>query len=122
MTDRDPEGLRLPIRIDTTSNGEFAPVPLDKRNLAANADALKNADANARKLGLKRRDFMISACGAATTLIAVNEANAAAGKKGGAFKLPKEAALDVDAALDALGGDEFIFDVQGHYVNPNSLA
>ncbi len=119
MTDRDPEGLRLPIRIDTTSNGEFAPVPLDKRNLAANADALKNADANARKLGLKRRDFMISACGAATTLIAVNEANAAAGKKGGAFKLPKEAALDVDAALDALGGDEFIFDVQGHYVNPN---
>ncbi|HNR76779.1 MAG TPA: amidohydrolase family protein [Parvularculaceae bacterium] len=119
MTDRDPEGLRLPIRIDMTSNGEFAPVPLDKRNLAANADALKNADANARKLGLKRRDFMISACGAATTLIAVNEANAAAGKKGGAFKLPKEAALDVDAALDALGGDEFIFDVQGHYVNPN---
>ena len=24
----DPEGRRLPIKLDTTSNGEFAPVPL----------------------------------------------------------------------------------------------
>ena len=29
-----------------------------------------------------------------------------------------DAGLDADAALDALGGNEFIFDVQGHYVNP----
>ena len=118
MTDRDPDGLRLPIRIDTTSNGEFAPVPLEKHNLAANAEALRKSDANARRLGVRRRDFMISACGAATTLIAINEANAAAGKKGGSFAVPKEAGLDVDAALAALDGDEFIFDVQGHYVNP----
>src|SRR5436189_196626 len=25
----DPDGLRLPIKLDATSNGEFAPVPLD---------------------------------------------------------------------------------------------
>ena len=24
----DPEGARLPVKIDSTSNGEFAPVPL----------------------------------------------------------------------------------------------
>lgn len=118
MTDRDPDGFRLPIRIDATSNGEFAPVPLGRRNLAANAEALIRADANARRKGVKRRDFMISACGAATTLIAVNEANAAAGKKGAKFNVPTEAALDEAAAIDALGGKEFIFDVQGHYVNP----
>lgn len=118
MTDRDPEGFRLPIRIDATSNGEFEPVPLARRNLAANVEALKRADANARRKGVKRRDFMISACGAATTLIAVNEANAAAGKKGAKFNVPKEAALDDAAAVDALGGEEFIFDIQGHYVNP----
>ena len=35
--DRDPDGERLPVRIDTTSNGEFEPVPLEKRNIAANA-------------------------------------------------------------------------------------
>ena len=26
---------------------------------------------------------------------------------------------DPEAAMEALGGDEFIFDVQGHYVNPD---
>jgi len=25
----DPEGRRLPIKLDTTTNGEFAPIPLD---------------------------------------------------------------------------------------------
>ncbi len=118
MIDRDPQGLRLPVRIDSTSNGEFAPVPLEKRHVVANATALSHADSNARRTGRSRRGFLISACGAATTLLAVNEINAAAGKTGGRFDLPHEAALDESAALESLGGDEFIFDVQGHYVNP----
>lgn len=118
MTDRDPDGFRLPIRIDTTSNGEFAPVALDARNVAANRLAQARAGENARRVGLKRRDFMISACGAATTLLTVNEVNAMGSKKGAAFNLPPDAGLDADAAIEALGGDEFIFDVQGHYVNP----
>jgi len=25
----DPEGSRLPVKLDTTTNGEFAPVPLE---------------------------------------------------------------------------------------------
>ena len=36
---------------------------------------------------------------------------------GGTFDVPEETTIDRDAALDALGGDEFIFDVQTHYVN-----
>lgn len=24
----DPDGLRLPIKLDSTSNGEYAPIPL----------------------------------------------------------------------------------------------
>ncbi len=118
---RDPEGARLPIRIDTTSNGEFSPVPLSPRNKAANALAHQWAGENAKRTGLERRDFMISACGAATTLLAVNHANAMGSKpkKGAKFDLPAEAALDPDAAMEALGGEEFIFDIQGHYVNPN---
>src|SRR4026207_2237235 len=35
----DPEGLRLPIKLDTTSNGEFAPVPLEPYHEAALAHA-----------------------------------------------------------------------------------
>ena len=32
----DPEGRRLPIKLDTTSNGEFVPVPLSSANREAN--------------------------------------------------------------------------------------
>ena len=116
----DPDGARLPIKIDTTSNGEFAPVPLAPRNEAANVLAHEWASANAKRTGRSRRNFMISASGAATTLLAVNHANAMGErpKKGGKYDIDPEAALDEAAALDALGGEEFIFDVQGHYVNP----
>lgn len=119
MTDRDPDGARLPIKIDTTSNGEFSPVALEKHSVVGNALAHAYATQNARRLGTDRRAFMISACGAASSLLAINEANAMAKKTGGSFDLPSEAALDADAALEALGGNEFIFDVQGHYVDPN---
>src|SRR5690606_24112109 len=69
--------------------------------------------------GMGRRDFLVSACGAASTLLAINAANARAGKTGGRFDLDPEAALDPDLAAAKLEGREFIFDVQGHYVNPD---
>ena len=112
----DPDGRRLPIKIDTTSNGEFTPRPLSPANLEANRRALVQADANARHTGQDRRAFLVSAAGAATTLLAFNEVNAAAGKRGSAYELPWEAGKDEAAAIDALDGDEFIFDVQGHHV------
>jgi predicted TIM-barrel fold metal-dependent hydrolase len=115
----DPDGTRLPIKIDSTSNGEFAPVPLSLRNLAANRMAQEKASRCARRLGLSRRSFLVSTCGAASTLLAMNEVNAAAGKVGGAFDVDAEAAFDPDAAAAALEGRELIFDVQGHFVDPN---
>src|SRR3546814_20338488 len=68
----DPEGTRLPIKLDTTSNGEFMPVPLDGANRRANRLAQQWASENARRRGLGRRAFMVSACGAASTLLAFN--------------------------------------------------
>ena len=72
----DPEGTRLPIKLDPTSNGEYVPVPLAPANLAANRLAQEYATANARKLGISRRKFLISSCGAASTLLAFNQAHA----------------------------------------------
>lgn len=115
----DPEGTRLPIKIDSTSNGEFAPIPLAVRNLAGNRLAHVNATRYARRLALSRRDFLVSSCGAASTLLALNEVNAAMGRTGGRFDVAEEAALDPAAAAAALEGREFIFDVQGHFVDPN---
>ena len=115
----DPEGRRLPIKLDTTSNGEFAPVPLSAANLAGNRLAHEAASHNAKRLGVGRREFLVSACGAASALLAFNTANAAAGKRGGFFEMEAEAALEPQLAQARLGGKgEFIFDVQGHFVDP----
>jgi predicted TIM-barrel fold metal-dependent hydrolase len=114
----DPEGTRLPIKLDTTTNGEFAPVPLEAVHHHARKLALEKAEANAKRIGLSRRAFLVSACGAASTLLAMNAAYAAAGRRGGYFELPGEAALDMQLARSALDRKDFIFDVQGHFVNP----
>ena len=114
----DPEGRRLPIKLDTTSNGEFVPVPLSRANRHANHLAQEAADVNSKRLALGRRDFLLSSCGAAGTLLAFNAANAAAGRTGGFFDLPAIAATEPAAAAAKLETGEFIFDVQGHYVDP----
>jgi len=115
----DPEGRRLPIKLDSTSNGEFAPVPLSPANLAANRLAHESASSFSKKTNLTRRRFLVSSCGAASTLLAFNAANAAAGRSGGFFDLPKDAALDQRLARAQVGPakDEFIFDVQGHFID-----
>ena len=119
MAGTDPEGKRLPIKLDSTSNGEFAPVPLWPANLEANRLAHEAAAQNAKRLGCSKRMFLTSACGAASTLLAFNAANAAAGKTGGFFDLPKAAALDQQLARAQVGAakQEFILDVQGHFID-----
>ena len=118
----DPQGRRLPIKLDSTSNGEFTPIPLEHVNCHANQLAQSWASENARRRGLSRRSFMISACGAASTLLAFNAARRAAGQTGGFFELEQAAAVDADMALERLGGREFIFDVQGHFVGQHGLG
>src|SRR5688572_21426366 len=112
----DPDGKRLPIKLDSTSNGEFEPMPLSDVHHHANALAHEAAAENARRLGMPRRDFLVSAMGAASTLLAFNSAFAAVGRTGGSYQIEREAALNADLALERLGQREFIFDVQGHFV------
>lgn len=114
----NPLGQNLPIKVDSTSNGEFEPIPLDLASRFANQLANQRIDENARYVGMGRRPFLVSACGAASTLLAFNAAHAAAGRSGGYYDLPAEAAYDPELAEHVLAGDEFIFDVQGHYVDP----
>ncbi|MBD2841235.1 amidohydrolase family protein [Erythrobacter rubeus] len=114
--DLDPDGKRLPIRIDETSNGEFLPISLTPEQHLTNRIAHESASENARRLGLGRRAFLVSSAGAAATLAACNSANPGAG---GRYALPEEAGLDQAAADSVLSGDEFIFDVQTHCVDPS---
>lgn len=114
----DPDGARLPVKIDSTTNGEFAPIPLSPVNRHGLELAQEAATRNARRLAMGRREFLVSASGAASTLLALNAANAAAGRIGGYFDVSADSALDAQRAAAELEGDEFIFDVQGHFVNP----
>ena len=108
----------LPIKIDSTSNGEFRPVRLSKTLTQANMLARERIVVHAKHLGVSRRSFLQSLCAAATSLGTLNEAFAAQGNTGGGFRLPKEATYESAAARSALAGDEFIFDVQTHLVDP----
>lgn len=106
------------MKIDAATNGEFAPIPLGPEHHRAHRLALEAATRNAKRLGMDRRSFLVSAAGAASTLLAFNEAHAGSGPRGGLFDVPAEAALDQQLARSAVDGGEFIFDVQGHFVNP----
>ena len=114
----DPNPRRLPIKLDSTSNGEFAPVPLDAAARHACTLATSAVDEATRRLAEPRRRYLVSLLGAAATLGAFNRAFAAAGRRGGSFLLPSEAPFELAAAQEAIAGDEFIFDVQLHHVNP----
>jgi uncharacterized protein len=110
-SERD-ETERLPIKIDNASNGEYWPEPLEARLQWVRRASFDRATDAARRLGVTRRDFLRSTCGAATVLLALNET--ACG--GGSYALPAEAATE-PAAAKPLTGDEFIFDVQVHHVS-----
>jgi hypothetical protein len=117
-TPTTPTACACPIKLDSASNGEYAPIPLEPVHHRARRLAPRSATRNASKLGLDRRSFLVSACGAATSLLAMNQAYAAVGRRGSFYELEPGAALEQELARSTLDRGEFIFDVQGHFVNP----
>ena len=115
----DPEGYRLPIKMDPTSNGEFVPPTLTDGEIATIAKAQWDATNNARRRGLARRDYMLSHSAAAGMLLAINDSAKAQGRTGGFYGLDSAAGTDEDAAAVVLSGNEFNFDVQNHAINPD---
>lgn len=104
------------------SNGEFDPRPLTAIAREAIRRTRDDADRSARQLGMSRRDFLVSTCGAATMLLALNACSedstrAAKRKPGGTFTVPPTASTDPAAARAALAGDQFVFDVQTHFLD-----
>lgn len=121
----------LPIKLGPVSNGEYDPPPTTPflREVVRRSRAA--LDANARRAGMSRRQFLVSACGAATTLAVLSscsdearDASSSTTGPGGSFDVPDEATTETTAAEEALGGDEFVFDVQGHLLelDPDSPA
>jgi len=118
--DEDPG---LPIKFGPCSNAEYDPEPLSPFLTEVVRRAGEACDENARRTGVTRREFLLSACGAATTLLVLDactretvrqESGSPRATPGGGYSIPPEATMEPDAAHEAVGGDEFVFDIQGH--------
>jgi uncharacterized protein len=113
----------LPIPLGPCSNGEYDPVPLSPVLREARRRALETTAVNAARLRIPRRTFLRSLCAAATVLVALDactreahraEPDVPTSEPGGGFSLPPEATTEPGAAEEAVAGEEFIMDVQGH--------
>jgi predicted TIM-barrel fold metal-dependent hydrolase len=112
----DEEDPGLPIKLGPASNGEFAPEPLSPVLAAVVREARAQCEDTARRIGMDRRQFLKTSMAAAITLFFLDRltAVAAAAEPGGEYRIPIDAMWEPLAAEERLGGDEFIFDVQGH--------
>jgi len=117
--------ILLPFTPGQASNGEFVPKARTRKHLEAEALAHDMAERIARRRGVDRRRFLQSMGGIAVTLAAINLAGCDdedtkdlpdGVDSGGRFETPEDA--DPDAVCEMLEGDEFIFDVQTHHVDP----
>jgi uncharacterized protein len=122
----------LPIEFGPASNAEYDPEPeLPPVLRETIRRARDDAERNARRLGMSRREFLLSAAGAATTFLALNACtreehganpSRSTSEPGGTYEIPPSASVEPPSAYEALGGEEFVFDIQGHlleyHLNP----
>jgi uncharacterized protein len=108
----------LPIKLEPCSNGEYVPPPVSAVVREAVRRARRMCDENARRIGMDRRDFLYTSMGAATTLFALAacSSDSNGGRSGGTYDVSEEATVDADAALEALGSDQPVVDVQTHFL------
>lgn len=123
----DDDDPGLPIKITPVANDEYIPAPLSAVAREAVRRAREACEENARRTGMSRRRFLLSACGAATTLLALDACSKEAAKistspttsrtPGGSFTLPPESTTEPGVATTVLSGPDLIFDVQGHLLD-----
>ena len=117
-SDRNDPDLELPIKLGPCSNTEYLPFPLsavERETIRRTRDA---AERHARRRGVGRRQFLRSLSGAALmlTILDACDRESNGDDRGGGLDIPPDTTDDEDAARDALGGDEFVLDVQTHYL------
>ena len=115
----DPDGTRLPIKLDSTSNGEYEPIPLDAGANLANKMAHEAAGRNAKRSGRTRRRFPGYQLRRRFDAAGIQCRQRSGRPRRRAVRSGRRKRLSTEAAADAvLQGDEFILDVQAHFVNP----
>jgi predicted TIM-barrel fold metal-dependent hydrolase len=117
--DLEPES---PIPFRAGSNGELVPPAPTAADRQAEALFRRVVDERARRQGVSRRSFVESAAGTAAALWVINAVYACGGDESaassGSYEVDGGATEDSGIACEKLSGDEFIFDVQTHHINP----
>ncbi len=130
----DDEDPGLPITLTPVANDEYVPAPSSPMVREAIRRARADCEDNAARSAMSRRRFLLSACGAATTLLALDACSREALRHvagptttggaggpgptpGGTYSIPTEATTSPEVATSVLGGQELIFDVQGHLLD-----
>jgi len=117
------EDDHLPVELGPVSNGEYVPPPPSAVLRETERRARDLIDRNARRRGMSRRDFLKTSMATAAVFFALeacssDEHRATTGRpRGGTLNVPPESTVDPGAARDALGGNEFVFDVQTHFLD-----
>ena len=108
------------------TNGEFVPKAPTRRSPARRNAGVRDGGEIAAQRGIDRRRFLQGMGGMAVTLAAINLSACEDGgggsspTPGASFAVPTDA--DPDAVCEMLEGDEFIFDVQTHHVDPGAAG
>ena len=111
------KGVDSPIPTQVVSNEEFIPRPQSEKQKQAEYLIGKWGAANAKKLGMKRRDFMRTSMGFATALLAMNHVH------GPFWEVDPAEAFEPAATNEKWPkGEYFIIDVQTHFTNTYDLG
>jgi predicted TIM-barrel fold metal-dependent hydrolase len=122
--DWDDEDPGLPIEFGPCSNAEYDP---ELRLPGVLQETIRRTrvavDDHARRLGMTRREFLLSVCGAALTFSVLdactreefaNDASDPTSTPGGTYRISPSASLEPETGMHDIGGEEFVFDIQGH--------
>ena len=110
--------VAMPVVLQNRSTDEFSPPPDSARARRAIDRVIDDGPRSAKRSGHALGNYWASRHGTAAGLLALNQEFG-----NDYYRVPHEAALDPEAAAEALGGDELVIDVQTHYVaNRSSQA
>ena len=107
-----PRTPLLPVFLQRRSTDEYTAAPPGLAVRRACAQVIADGPKYSSSLGLPLGEYWSGRRGTATALRALDEAWG-----GGFYNVPEEAALDLEAADVALGGEQLVIDVQTHYIS-----
>ena len=108
---------KLPAFLQRRHTDEFVPMPYARRDLEVIARVADDGPRSARRTARALADYWAGRTGTAAGLLEINR-----GANRVYYEIPPEAAEDLAAADEALGGDELVIDVQTHFVSDRREA